>query len=393
MSAPSFDVGPHDLHHGDCIAVMKSLAPDCIDACVTDPPYGLGFMGKAWDCAVPGPAFAAELFRVLKPGAHAVLFAATRTIHRTTCALEDAGFEVRDMIGWLQWQGFPKSLDVSKALDAAAGAERDVVRVLTRAATGRIEQGSGGFAFAETFAETAPATEAAKRWHGWGTALKPALEPAILVRKPLEGTVAANVLKWGTGALNIDAARYPYGDKAWPGPNDRATAAAKHASVVGLKGRRENVAYSQDNSDRTDGFSERGRWPANVYACPKASRSEREAGCEHLPRKTGAECVERAEGSAGLNSPRAGAGRTASSRGNDHPTVKPIALMRWLLKLVTPPGGVVLEPFCGSGTTLAAAHGLNLRIIAAELDEGHCRIAEARFRHASRQGLLDLEVA
>jgi site-specific DNA-methyltransferase (adenine-specific) len=292
---------------------------------------------------------------VLKPGGHLIAFASTRTIHRLTVSAEDAGFEIRDQIAWLQWQGFPKSLDVSKAIDQHHGAERAVVGIdhewIRRAGRDTCDDGIGmtqatfGSAAGPNAGKiTAPATADAKKWEGWGTALKPSQEPAILARKPLEGTVAENVLKWGVGGLNIDGCRYAYGDPAWPGPGEETatvlTATGKPFGKQPPKGIVSNTL---------------GRWPANIYQCPKASRSEREAGCEELPGRSGAAAVERKEGSAGLNNPRAGAGRTAESVRNSHPTVKPIELMRWLVRLVTPEGGTVLDPFTGSGTTGIAA--------------------------------------
>jgi len=321
-------LGKHTLHCGDCLEVMAAMPDASVDAVVTDPPYGIGFMGLAFDVSVPGDAFAQQAYRVLKPGGHLIAFAATRTIHRLTTALEDAGFEVRDQIGWIQWQGFPKSLDVSKAIEA-------------------------------------------KRWHGFGTGLKPAFEPCILVRKPLAGTVAENVLQHGTGALNIDGCRFAYGDPAWPGPDDKWFDSRNYGPAS-----KATVPWSSGTKEAHDA----GRWPANIYHCPKPSRSEREDGCESLPGSTGAQAVNRKQGTAGLDNPRAGAGRTAEHVKNNHPTVKPVALMRWLVRLVgCQPGSVVLEPFCGSGTTLIAADREGFKCIAVEMDPGYCDIIRARF--------------
>lgn len=357
------EVGNQKVICGDCIETMKELEENSIDAIVTDPPYGIGFMGKGWDCSVPGEDFAREALRVLKPGGHLIAFAATRTVHRLTVSLEDAGFEIRDLISWLQWQGFPKSMDISKAIDAAAGAEREVVGTRTlkgNAAVSTKEKG-GTFVSGASFTGvkdidiTRPATDDAKKWEGWGTALKPSHEPAVLARKPVEGTVAENVLRYGTGGLNIDATRIPFGDESWPG-----------------------------STDELETSSDLGRWPGNLYYCPKPARAEKELGCDELNPKTGAEATDRNEGTAGLKSPRAGAGRTASEVRNHHPTVKPVRLMRWLLRMVTPPGGVVLEPFAGSGTTLVASELEGLETIGIEREPEYVDICRARV-----EGVID----
>ena len=293
-------IGDATLLCGDCVTLMGEMEDSSVDAIVTDPPYGIGFMGKEWDQDVPGDAWAAECLRILKPGGHIIAFAATRTVHRLAIALEDAGFEIRDQIAWIQWQGFPKSMQI----------------------------------------ESMP---------GWGTALKPSQEPAMLARKPLEGTVAQNVTKWGTGGLNIDGCRIVESDPAWPGPR---------------------TGESQD------------RWPANIYHCPKPARSEKEEGCEDLKGTTGHEATGRKKDSKGLKNPRAGAGRTAEHVKNYHPTVKPINLMRWLVRLVTPRNGVVLDTFLGSGTTCIAAQREGIRSIGMEKSTEYAKIARARIRKA-----------
>jgi hypothetical protein len=229
---------------------------------------------------------------------------------------------------------------------------------------------------------TAPATESARQWQGWGTALKPAIEPAIMARKPLTGTVAANVLQWGTGALNIDASRIAYGDPAWPGGGDRESVKRKHESTRGLGAGLSGDIFGAFDAERVPGFSELGRFPANLYYCPKASTAEREAGCSRLRQQAAGELTGgREKGSAGLNSPRAGAGRMSAGRGNSHPTVKPIRLMRWIVRLVTPPGGVVLEPFAGSGTTLLAAElaDIGAQCVAIEREAPYIEIIRARW--------------
>lgn len=198
------------LHNGDCLEVMKSIPDNSVDSIVTDPPYGLSFMGKRWDYDVPSAEIWAECLRVLKPGGHLLAFAGTRTQHRMACRIEDAGFEIRDMIAWVYGSGFPKSLDVSKAIDKAAGAEREVVEVIQRAPAGSVDltqSGGRNYRMSGEQEVTTPATDAARQWQGWGTALKPALEPITVARKPLAGTVAANVLAHGTGAINVDGCR------------------------------------------------------------------------------------------------------------------------------------------------------------------------------------------
>jgi len=340
------------LEHGDCIEVMRGMPDGSVDAIVCDPPYGIGFMGKGWDSAVPGIEWARESLRVLKPGGHLIAFASTRTLHRLAVAVEDGGFEIRDTVHWCYWSGFPKSLDVSKAIDAAAGAEREVIRE----STDRRGDGTGyGLGHSGRVVSLDPATDAARQWSGWGTALKPAVEPAVLARKPLSGTVAANVLEHGTGGLNIDGCRIAPGDEAWPGPQDEVAPAPAAA----------------------------GRWPANLYHCPKPSTAERERGTEGLPARSAGELVDRDEGSAGMDNPRAGAGRTSSGRRNFHPTVKPVQLMRWLVRLVTPPGGVVLDPFMGSGTTGIAAAIEGFDFIGIEREAEYLAIANARVRYAA----------
>ena len=335
-----------ELIHGDCIEVLRSM-PDCsVDAVVTDPPYGLSFMGKKWDYDVPSVEVWAECLRVLKLGGHLLAFAGTRTQHRMAVRIEDAGFEIRDMIAWVYGSGFPKSLDVSKAIDKAAGVEREVLGE-TRKGAQTNSTGRYG-AWGDGITPTAPATDAAKQWDGWGTALKPALEPITVARKPLIGTVAENVLQHGTGAINVDGGRVEGG--RWP------------ANFI-HDGSEEAIDLLKDS--------------ARFFYCAKASKRDRDEGCEGMEQKSAAECVDRVEGSAGMNSPRAGAGRTSGSH-NHHPTVKPTDLMRYLCRLVTPPDGTVLDPFMGSGSTGKAAVLEGFRFIGIEREEEYCEIAERR---------------
>lgn len=252
---PAFVVLP-----GDCVDVMRStLDADSVDAIVTDPPYGLEFMGKGWDHGVPGVEFWIEALRVAKPGAHLLAFGGTRTFHRLACAIEDAGWELRDTIMWVYGSGFPKSLDVSKAIDKAAGAEREVVgrgnggMVRRNQRNAELGYRPSAYAAAHTNDVTAPATDDARRWEGWGTALKPAYEPIIVARKPLVGTVARNVLAYGTGALNIDGCRVP--------TDDSVTNHARSAEAAKSKGKYGDSAEQETHQTLGQAL---GRWPANL---------------------------------------------------------------------------------------------------------------------------------
>jgi len=346
-----------DLVGGDCLEALKGIPSETVDAVVTDPPYELGFMGKAWDAS--GIAYSVELWReclrVLKPGGHLLAFSGSRTYHRMASAIEDAEFEIRDQIMWIYGSGFPKSLDVSKAIDKAAGAEREVISQCKR--TGK-DAGTYGAMMGDNFI-TAPATEAAKAWDGWGTALKPAHEPICVARKPLCGTVAANVLAHGVGGLNIDGCRV--GEEV------------RHASFTSFKACHGNGLGRPGTAEArrgTQGDPKEyvGRWPANVimdeeagegkewsrfFYCPKASRSER-------------------------------------GEFNNHPTVKPIDLMRYLVRLVSPVCSVVLDPFMGSGTTGVACALESREFIGIEREPEYLAIANKRIAEAFDQYRLEV---
>ena len=396
-----------DLRLGDCLDVLRTLPDNSVDSIVTDPPYGLSFMGKRWDYDVPSVEVWAECLRVLKPGGHLLAFAGTRTQHRMAVRIEDAGFEIRDMIAWVYGSGFPKSLDVSKAIDNAAGAVRE------RIPGGQAGENTilGGRKSGEAISDEA-ITPAAIQWQGWGTALKPALEPITVARKPLVGTVAANVLAWGTGAINVDGGRVGTGadkgvwpvtqrrhnDVAWtvqPVETDssvgRFPANLIHDGsdeVVGLfpettsganPTRRGGMGFhgasGQESCDAPRGQDSGSA--ARFFYCAKASKADRDEGCGALPMRTAGEMTDRDEGTDGLNSPRAGAGRGEGAR-NFHPTVKPTDLMRYLCRLVTQPGGTVLDPFMGSGSTGKGAMAEGFRFIGIERDPDYFKIAEAR---------------
>jgi DNA modification methylase len=368
--------GKVTLHGGDSREVLATLETASVDSVVCDPPYGLDFMGRAWD-SLDGAPFAvefwAQVLRVLKPGGHLVAFSGTRTYHRLACAIEDAGFEIRDQLAWAYGSGFPKSLDVSKALDKAAGAEREVIGIDPVRAARLINQhdryvdNPGEWQTRGRSIEvTAPATSAARQWSGWGTALKPAWEPIVLARKPLIGTVAQNVTTHGTGALNIAGCRIAgqlEGD-----PNRFA----KTDGGWGVK---------QFNSAPV--VRSEGRWPANllhdgseevVALFPDGGLSSGGGGL-----KTSAGLPDTKakgafyDGNVGFGDSGSAARFFYTSKadaedrlGSKHPTVKPVDLMQWLVRLVTPKGGVVLDPFSGTGTTGEAAWREGMRAILIE---------------------------
>ena len=366
------------LYRGDCLDVLAAMEPDSVDAIVCDPPYGLGFMGKRWDALPPGEDWARLCLRVLKPGGHLVSFGGTRTVHRLTTAIEDGGFEIRDMVSWIYYSGFPKSKNVALSIDKGEGHPNRGRAIPTASTYQASDTEQAHKLTSNPVGPYEPRSEAAKKWNGYGTALKPSAEPAVLARKPLTGTVAATVLQHGTGALNIDGCRFAYGDPAWPGPGDVCD-----YTHSGATGGATGGAQAYGTRQRADTQpSTLGRWPANIYAHPKASRSEREAGCERLPGRTGAEATDRTAGSAGLDNPRAGAGRTADRVKNHHPTVKPIGVMRWLCKLTGGQrGSVILDPFMGSGTTGCAAVMEGFDFIGIEREPEYMQICEARIRH------------
>jgi len=426
-----FGKGITSIYNGDCRDVLPTL--DLVDAVVTDPPYGLSFMGKGWDRGIPSVEFWEAVMAAMKPGAHLLAFGGTRTFHRLTCAIEDAGFEIRDCLMWVYGSGFPKSLDVSKAIDKAASAEREVVGKAKGIGSNSGESRYNWNNVADAvdrryYDETISATDDAKDWEGWGTALKPAWEPIVLARKPLEGTVANNVLEHGVGGLNIDGCRVDYSAK----DDSRIGKGYTHNAKVGLE-----IGSKKDNSEGEiqQLHNSQGRWPANLihdgseevvelfpdtksgalsskvqrgkfgqqgiygksdgsgvgttymtsegsaarfFYCAKASKKERDMGLRDIETHSAGDMTGgRKEGSDGLNSPRAGAGRTQGGH-NNHPTVKPIALMQYLCRLITPPGGVVLDPFMGSGSTLVAAQAEGFNSVGIDTEESYCEIARRR---------------
>lgn len=425
-----------DIRHGDCREVLKQL-PDCsVDAIITDPPYELGFMGKSWDST--GVAYQVEVWqeclRVLKVGGHLLAFGGSRTYHRLACAIEDAGFQIRDQIMWVYGSGFPKSLNIGKAIDKAAGAEREVVTSYSAAKqknsvnwSGNDRSSGQGSGFGETASVTAPSTDKAKEWDGWGTALKPAHEPIVMARKPLDGTVANNVLTHGVGGINIDGCRvaYPKGEVNFnrvqrqqaDGSGNTITNAFGASALVGteIKTYKENgrfpANFIHDGSDEVlelfprvkgevgrvnrksagnynatsfrvgvvtqDGYKDDGS-AARFFYCAKANKKDRNEGLDGFDAKF----------SPTMNNGIGGKEhdpQTATKKLNHHPTVKPTDLMRYLCRLVTPPNGTVLDPFTGSGSTGKAAVLEGFGFIGIEQSAEYVEIATARIRHAEQQ--------
>lgn len=478
--------------HGDCLEVLRGMADCSVDSIVTDPPYGLSFMGKRWDYDVPGVEVWSECLRVLKPGGHLLAFAGTRTQHRMAVRIEDAGFEIRDMIAWVYGSGFPKSLDVSKAIDQrergamvrakllhfaqvrgidgkwleshgvasaasftdwtvgghvpsdknwqlvklALGVTPDEEAAFERGVIGHSSKprptyttgNIGGEAVANEYDITAPATEAASQWEGWGTALKPALEPITVARKPLIGTVAENVLAHGTGGLNIDGCRVEaevggrplrevaalrddvqYSGNALAGRVDGSLASSRAVGatdlgrwpanlihdgseeVVGLfpdsKGQQGDVRGTEPSGVTDEIYGKfAGRVPAakrgdsgsaaRFFYCAKASKKDRNEGLDPV-RFAERPAFDNEDGSMGSRS---------GPRRNYHPTVKPTDLMRYLCRLVTPPSGTVLDPFAGSGSTGKAAVMEGFSFIGIEREAEYVEIARARIAYAEQAG-------
>jgi len=369
-----------NLTTGDCLDILPTLPAESIEACITDPPYGWSFMQSNWDHGVPGEAYWKEVLRVLKPGGWLLAFGGPRTHHRLMVAIEDAGFELRDCFCWLFGSGFPKALNISKAIDKAAGAKREIIGTNTAfsARANKKRKGEnpfdnsikdGAFSHPETVGQiTAPATTEAKLWDGWASALKPAHEPIILAMKPLDGTFANNALTHGVAGLNIDGCRIPLnGEPSTSEARRKSTfggrtgETAKTSNTLGRLNRRGDPAIYATNHG-----GEKGRWPANVILDEEAGKLLDEQSDRTSRFFYCAKCS---------RTERTHKGAIA----NNHPTVKPLALMRWLCRLVsTPTGGTILDPFAGSGSTGVAALQEGLSFIGIELSPEYAEIARAR---------------
>lgn len=411
-----------DLRLGNCLDVLKQIPDNSIDACVSDPPYGISFLNAKWDYDVPKSEIWKEVLRVLKPGGHLLAFFGTRTYHRGVVNIEDAGFEVRDQLSWVYGSGFPKSTDISKQLDKMNGAEREVIGTSKSGGYKRIMETNAEHGYrpenyydeGNKFVSDEPVTDEAKQWHGWGTGLKPAQEPIVLARKPFKGTIARNVLKYGTGAININNCRvgtevlpeikagqarigtFERNDMVTPERVGRYpanlihdgseevlelfpdTAPSKSGGVTSnvttmhLSGLKRNEPHPRTGHDDDGGSA------ARFFYCAKPSVSEKEAGLEELQDST----LNRVNSGGLENDPK----WAPKTRKNNHPTVKPVKLMQYLCRLITPPGGTVLDPFMGSGTTGMAAVSEGFDFLGIELDEHYLEIARARIAHYNKEG-------
>lgn len=406
------------LYNGDCKEIMKDIPDNTIDSIVTDPPYGLSFMNKHWDYDVPGVDIWKECLRVLKPGGHLLSFGGSRTYHRMAVNIEDAGFEIRDQIMWIYGSGFPKSLNIGKQISKINGEEREVVGERHRNVK-PYDDGSG-WNTNNTIGDY-KYTKGTSEFEGWGTALKPAHEPIVVARKPIsEKSIAENVLKWGTGGLNIEGCRIPFISEA-----DRKESTEKNQHEnFGTKPMKNNNVYGDYSMIKPKNFNPPGRFPANIihdgsqlvldlfpvstsvnsvrrnngkhdnktfgkynpcdsygfsdsgsaarfFYCAKASKSERNAGLDGFEERRD---TDRINDSTGL----ANRLHNKTNTVNHHPTVKPISLMRYLCRLVTPPGGIVLDPFMGSGSTGKGAIMEGFRFTGIEKEVEYCAIAEKR---------------
>jgi site-specific DNA-methyltransferase (adenine-specific) len=410
---------------GDCLDKLKELEANSVDSIVTDPPYGLAFMGKKWDYDVPSQAIWEECMRVLKPGGHILSFAGSRTYHRMAVRIEDAGFEIRDQIMWIYGSGFPKSHNIGKNVEKRkVGGIKNLKQVGTKQGI-KVETGTSGYSYSKEYVAgksmggkqisgEIPVYEITNEWEGWGTALKPAHEPIVMARKPLVGTVADNVLEWGVGGINIDSCRVG---------NEKVSTHSNGVGNTGDKGIYGTFGNQLGSEERE------GRFPANIildeeagrildeqsgitysgptnqkvkygggvfgggngrvyeansggasrfFYCPKASKKDRDEGLT-----TQAKSIKGRD--EGQDKTAVAYKARPTERKNIHPTVKPTDLMGYLIRLVTPKGGVVLDPFMGSGSTGKAAVIEGMEFIGIEREEEYYEIAKQRIENETNK--------
>ena len=412
------------LLKGDCIKKLKSLKDNSVDSVVTDPPYEIGFMGKGWDDSgiANNPKLWKEVLRVLKPGGHLLSFSHSRTYHRQAVAVEDAGFEIRDQIMWIYGSGFPKSHNIGKSVDKLLGNEREVVGDNPNV---RKAESQKNTVFEGGFSEDGTITKGNSPYEGWGTALKPAHEPIVMARKPFKGSVAKNVLEYGTGGINIDECRVGYEDTPNPATNPKYRQTQDYKMPEPGQESKGSVSFTSGKN----GINTEGRFPANIifdeeagkildeqsgtsksspnkwegdnnaqiygkydkgirqstysdtggasrfFYCPKASKKDRDAGLNSFETKSTRKWTDSGMKTTGSGNPRQETGK------NIHPTVKPTDLMSYLVRMVTPKGGTVLDPFMGSGSTGKASVREGMDFIGIEREDEYMKIAKTRIQH------------
>ncbi len=412
-----------NLYNDDCLKILKTFADNSIDAIVTDPPYGIKFMGKKWDYNIPSVEIWQECFRVLKFGGHILVACGTKTQHRMACNIEDAGFEIRDLIAWIYGSGFPKSLNIGKAVDELQGNEREEIGIKNHANKNfndnlyaqdpANKNNTKVFGYGEEIL-----TKGNSEWEGWGTGLKPAMELWTLARKPLlEKTVANNVLKWGVGGLNIDGCRIETEDKTqrnnreveWGVRNDKSD---NEENIFGSELGRFPANVIHDGSEevlelfpetspsiksergKVEIFKKENSWigdstvrghndfgsAARFFYCAKASNSERNENLDEFEEQITDDGRNKK-----IDNPFL---RGKTERHNTHPCIKPIKLMIYLCKLITPKNGVILDPFMGSGSTGIAAKMEDFHFIGIEIDENYFKIAETRINNKEINTIL-----
>jgi DNA modification methylase len=423
-------VDKYILHLGNCLDSLKGVPDNSVDSIVTDPPYGISFMSKKWDYDVPSVEIWKECLRVLKPGGFLLSFSSTRTYHRMTTNIEDAGFEIRECVSWVYASGFPKSHNISASIDKMYGHPNRGRAIPTASSYQACDVDQDNKLTSNPVGPYEPKTDEAKQWQGWGTALKPSQEFIAMARKPLDGTVANNVLTWGTGGINIDAARVPMSDEdyeklssgverirekggtmgnSWKNSSDLSGAnpvnpAGRWPANFIHDGSQEvlelfpdtkpsksgGVSYNKDTQHLSGkklqprtGHDDNGGSAARFFYVPKASKRDKEEGLDDFEEKVGAKQFN--EGMEGQIRSNGTVIKEATKLRNPHPTIKPTELMKYLCRLVTQPGGIVLDPFMGSGSTGKAAILEGFHFIGCELDEEYLAIAEARIKHACSQ--------
>jgi site-specific DNA-methyltransferase (adenine-specific) len=430
-----------DIRLGDCLDVLKALKENSVDSVVCDPPYGLSFMGKKWDYDVPSQEIWEECLRVLKPGGHLLAFAGSRTYHRMAVRIEDAGFEIRDQIMWIYGSGFPKSHNIGKSVDKIQGNERGVIGEKKRGDVQKAKKNGSGYladpANRNNVKQFGYGTEIITKgnsaWEGWGTALKPAHEPIVMARKPFKGNVAQNVLEWGTGGINIDDSRIglsegddprlggkgvwssnkmaknTYGD--YEGKEVTSSPLGRFPANVIIDGSNEvlnffpNTKKAGNKKDMNKNLNynatsykfstsknpaiqgDEGGSAARFFYCPKASKKDRNEGLDEFEDK---EAPRRDDGQPyGMNTNKfrqdGSERKPVQPKKNNHPTIKPTDLMRYLIRLVTPSGGITLDPFMGSGSTGKAALKAGFSFIGIEREEEYFEIAKARLEHQQKK--------